>query len=311
MSPNIPSSSNEPGPVGSVRVARRQLLTARSGHDLPPPRVVLHLPDLNALDGVVLGPPKPAARRRIDGAHVEPHQPRLATREEGQANHSSSGAGPTLATLLRGPLDKLAPQLGGATTIEKIGKLIVLVQQPKMLLAALVAVGLQLAAAWAMLTGGTTTTESTPKDAVPLAQDAAPQTSPSPAPGMLPDFGRTVVRDAPVRTPASVLGPGGGPTLAPSLPPPQNLSGSSNEDLPNWASPTATPPVAIQQAPGIAAELPPLPALPTAPAAAPSPIESPTAAMTAAPAEKPVTKPAKVRLVGTILKKSSSNGETP
>ncbi|MBL9092261.1 MAG: hypothetical protein JNL96_13630 [Planctomycetaceae bacterium] len=310
MSPNIPSSSNEPGPVGSVRVARRQLLTARSGHDLPPPRVVLHLPDLNALDGVVLGPPKPAARRRIDSAHVEPQNQRSQPREEGPTNHSSSGAAPTLATLLRGPLDKLAPQLGGATTIEKIGKLIVLVQQPKMLLAALVAVGLQLAAAWAMLTGGTTTTESTPKDAVPLAQDAAPQTSPSPAPGMLPDFGRTVVRDAPVRTPASVLGPG--PTLAPSLPPPQNLTGPSNEDLPNWASPTASAPVATQSVPGVAAELPPLPALPAAPAAGPpSPVQSTTAAMTAAPAEKPVTKPAKVRLVGTILKKSSSNRETP
>ena len=253
MAQNASPFTNDPGRVDSVRVARRQLLTARATSDQPPPRVVLHLPDLNALDGVVLGPPKPITHRRFDGAHTaEDNYPpsSRSPRDESRAD-APSRTEPTLANVLRVPLGKLMPQLAKGTTLEKIGKLIILAQQPKMLFAAIVAAALQLAAVLAMFTGEGTTGEQT-KSPTENHHDHdhdhghVVAHSDEHFPGFAPSTGSS----GRIRTPASVgfaapstpatsgnvAGPTLAPPLAPSLPPPQGLPGTAPGDLP-WQAP--------------------------------------------------------------------------
>lgn len=251
MAQNASPFTNDPGRVDSVRVARRQLLTARATSEQPPPRVVLHLPDLNALDGVVLGPPKPITHRRFDGAHTADDAYPSSSRgpRDDSRTDAPSRTEPTLANVFKVPLGKLVPQLAKGTTLEKIGKLIILAQQPKMLFAAIVAAALQLAAVLTMFTG-----EGTPSDHAQSPVDDHHDHdhghvvvhSDAHSTGVAPTRG---TREQ-IRTPASigfatpsnpgtsgnVAGPTLAPTLAPSLPPPQGLPGAAPGDLPWQAS---------------------------------------------------------------------------
>lgn len=249
MAQNASPFTNDPGRVDSVRVARRQLLTARATSEQPPPRVVLHLPDLNALDGVVLGPPKPITHRRFDGAHTadDTYPSSSRTPREDSRAEAPARTAPTLANVLRVPLGKLVPQLAQGTTLEKIGKLIILAQQPKMLFAAIVAAALQLAAVLTMFTG-----EGTPGDQTKSHDDGhhdhghVAAHSDEHFSGFAPSAGSS----GRIRTPASVgfaspstpstsgnvAGPTLAPTLAPKLPSPQNLPGAAPGDLP-WQAP--------------------------------------------------------------------------
>ncbi|MBN8627954.1 MAG: hypothetical protein J0M17_20950, partial [Planctomycetes bacterium] len=272
--------------VDSVRVARRQLLT-RTTAELPPPRVVLHLPDLNALDGVVLGPPKPAAQRRFDAAHTAEESRTRGSRSERDSYKSRAiddaddGAlpqpvEPTLANVLRVPLRQLAPKLLDTNNIQRIGKLLVLLQQPKMLLAAIIAAGLQLAAVLAMFTGQAPTDQSkSPNsggDNSPVAV-SGPNAGPSGGPIAGHRHPDPINGGGAIRTPASMgfglpqLPAGGssppeniavGPT-APSLPPPQSLPGANPTELPSWGgpsiagAPTSAPPNPAEALPGSSA----------------------------------------------------------
>lgn len=288
MAQNTSPYSNDPGRVDSVRVARRQLLTARATAEQPPPRVVLHLPDLNALDGVVLGPPKPITHRRFDSAHTADDtypSPSRPPRDDARAD-APSRTEPTLANVLRVPLDKIVPQLTKGTTLEKIGKLIILAQQPKMLFAAIVAAALQLAAVLTMFTGGGTSNDQTQSPADDHHDHGHAVVHSGTHPG---GFAPTSGTSGQIRTPASigfatpstpatsgnVAGPTLAPTLAPSLPPPQGLPGAAPGDLP-W------------QAPGEMAT---------------------SGSPTLAP-PKAAAKPTRAKLVGTI-KSLGTNGATP
>jgi len=199
---------------------------------------VLHLPDLEALTGVALGPPQPAARRRVDPPHVvepagdaetsaRPSASRSIT--AGPAAVATNAAGrPSLVNLLKVPLDKLTAEniVQGS---KKLGQIALWLQQPKMMLAAVAAVALQLAAVLAMLTG----TGDKPVDdsgarphlhgphGAPIVDHRRPIQTPLNAPSqfspMLPGFG-------PQRGPVSVAQPS----------PPQPLPGVRNEELPAW-----------------------------------------------------------------------------
>ncbi|MBA4015957.1 MAG: hypothetical protein C0483_02085 [Pirellula sp.] len=270
MAQNAPSFTNDPGRVDSVRIARRQLLTARATSEQPPPRVVLHLPDLNALDGVVLGPPKPITHRRFDAAHTadDAYPPPSRETQADARQKAPVRTEPTLANVFRVPLGKLMPQLASGTTLEKIGKLIILVQQPKMLLAAIVAAALQLAAVLAMFVGEGTTSDQTKSPADDHHDHHDHGHVAAHADGHFKGFVPTTGSSGQIRTPAStgfatpsapstpgtsgsVAGPTLAPTLAPTLPPPQSLPGAApGEELPwqapaNMATsgaPTLTPP---------------------------------------------------------------------
>lgn len=328
-----PYSSHESSRVDSVRVARRQLLT-RTASELPPPRVVLHLPDLNALDGVVLGPPKPAAQRRFDAAHTADEARTRGSRPERDSYKSRAAddddhmmpqpVEPTLANVFRVPLGQLAPKILDTTNIQRIGKLLVLLQQPKMLLAAIIAAGLQLAAVLAMFTGQAPTDQAKS----PNSGSGNSQVATS-GPGVGPIAGHRhpdrINSGGAIRTPASMgFGlpqiPSGGsapsenvatapsaPTgpQAPSLPPPQSLPGANPSELPSWGgpslagAPTAAPAVPTDGAPALA---PPKPA----------DVAPGSSAVTAstAPVATSANKPTRAKLVGTI-KTLSNDSPTP
>lgn len=304
-------ASNDSSRVDSVRVARRQLLTARSNSELPPPRVVLHLPDLNALDGVVLGPPKPITHRRYDAAHdgANATAQKARTPQTEQEPTTLGPIAPTLANVLRVPLGRLAPKLASATNLERIGKLIVLLQQPKMLLAAVVAAGLQLAAVLAMITGQAPPDGSTKSPTYGTDSHVATG-APAGAPAV--DAKGNVLR-----TPATIgfglpPSPGGipptgnvaGPALVPSLPPPQNLPGATPGELPSW-----------QAAPNIvgAPDASPTSGRPTLAPPPPTGANATNAATTeTSTVAKPASasRPTRAKLVGTI-KNLSTSGARP
>ncbi|MGC3967151.1 MAG: hypothetical protein QM775_07190 [Pirellulales bacterium] len=318
-----PQSAHESPRVDSVRVARRQLLTSRSTSDLPPPRVVLHLPDLNALDGVVLGPPKPIAHRRYDAAHTAAEEggrrrgqkTREARDRDGDDDVREKSAptpiAPTLANVLRVPLSELAPKWADATNIQRLGRLIVLLQQPKMLLAAIVAAGLQLAAILAMLTG------QTPPDQTKTPNNGGTQVATAPAPSIPHTHSHG---DRPIHTPASMgfglpMMPSGGaapphnsppqnvagPSQAPALPAAQSLPGMGPNDLPGWqsapnlAGPSFSPPVGPT---GGSTSL--APSQPTAAAPGSAAVTAETLPAAATSVAKPAGRPTRARLVGTI-----------
>lgn len=245
MSP-VNSSSNDAGRESPVRVVRRQLITARGSQEMPTPRVVLHLPDLDALQTVALGPVRPSTRRRIDAAHgVEPTSMRTGRSKEARylAEEGEEAPASPLLNLLRVPVGKwLAPIASGKLTA---GSLVALLQQPKVLLGAIVAVAMQLAAVLAMLGGG-----SSDKHAPTVASSG----STTPAGAHADRSGERGGHEHPldqhadhrhglIRTPLNTLTSDGKPFIGPSLlPAPQALSGVDARDVPPWQAPVATLP---------------------------------------------------------------------
>ncbi len=204
MAPYSNPLPEDAGRKESVRSVRRTLPTARRAGEPVPPRVVLHLPDLDALSAVALGPPKPASYRRLDAAHPttsQRHAPRK-TRDEPEPSAAAADVGPTLTSLLKEPLRKFVPSL--TADPESIGRWILLLQQPKVLLAAVLAVGLQLAAVLAMITGQ--------KEPAPATSPAAHEVAER---GGLPSLGgRQVDLGRTIQTPVSAV-PGTLPADAP------------------------------------------------------------------------------------------------
>lgn len=273
---------------------RRHLLTS-PGSPAAPPRVVLHLPDLEALSAVALGPPKPT-RRRIDRAHTV--EAMADDAETNAATKEHAGPFRQIAQLLRGPLTKAVPEVlsgGGAL----LGKTLIVLQHPKLLIAALVAVGLQLAAVLSLLSGvGQDGTTSPSTDGATNIVTSIP----------LPKAGP----DDPIQTPLSVFG---GPTPTP----PQTLPGLDSHDLPTWPSDTALSGPAESKANQPARLEPTAERKPTL---VPAPVSSsngplPTLPQLSGPAPSSNLKSAdattskpKARLQGTI-KKISTGGATP
>lgn len=251
-------SSQEAGREPSVRVVRRQLITAHGAKEMPTPRVVLHLPDLDALQTVALGPVRSSgSRRRVDSAHdVEPTAKRT-TRKQETKNTADDDKGELpaspLLNLLRVPLKKwLTTEGAGKFTA---GSLVVLMQQPKVMLGAIVALGMQLAAILAMLGGGDTADKSANPSSAPAGDVAhshsheshGPQTRIAPAPK--PADQHAAHDRRPIQTPLNAVTSDGKPFAGPSLlPAPQALSGVDPKDVPPWQAPvtnlptpTATP----------------------------------------------------------------------
>lgn len=245
MSP-VNSSSNDAGRESPVRVVRRQLITARGSQEMPTPRVVLHLPDLDALQTVALGPVRPSTRRRIDAAHgVEPTSTRTSRSREAKHLGDEEEEAPAnpLLNLLRVPVGKwLAPLAGGKLTA---GSLVALLQQPKVLLGAIVAVAMQLAAVLAMLGGGSSDKQTPPVASSNTGTPAVGESSKSGAHGEQDRrFDQHAEhRHGPIRTPLNALTSDGKPFIGPSLlPAPQALSGVDARDVPPWQAPVATLP---------------------------------------------------------------------
>jgi hypothetical protein len=261
---------------------------------------------LEALSAVALGPPTPAARRRVDSGHTETRAQESFAKPTTAVPVADGDSSQNLARLFRALPGKFAAQwLTGGPTM--LGKTLVLLQQPKMALAAVVAIGLQLAAVLAMLTGDGKTNSNpsaavdAPAAAVPLAAQGGP-------------------RD-PIQTPMSVFG--GGPVT-----PPQTLPGLDAHDLPAWPGETTLPSLAGPSVPSSQANLPAklAPAAERLPTPAP-PVRAPNAAISSGDsspmlpqlsglksrsdetAEVAGGKP-KARLHGTI-KKISTRGATP
>lgn len=210
-------------PAGSREVrnretaaARRHLLTTRRSADVVP-RVVLHLPDLDALSAVAVGPPHSATRRRIDAAHIVEE---VVSSTKGPFGGGATSAGGSqgetahqLIRLLKAPLGKFVPPwlAGGAALF---GKVVVLMQQPKMALAGVLAIALQLIAILVMF--------------VANGKNEAPTAGPN-----TPNNGAPVVVSAgpndPIQTPFTVFG------SAPPTPP-NTLPGLDPNELPTWPS---------------------------------------------------------------------------
>lgn len=323
-------SSDDARRDGSVRVARRALLTARTAADKPP-RVVLHLPDLDALSAVALGPAKPTSHRRLDQRHALPTAPTSSARQsdDDQAPRSSQVA-PILTTLLREPLKKFVPQLASGGV--NVAQWIAIIQQPKMILAAVVAVGLQLAAVLAMLSGnkdaGPTPSGSRETDMAGAPAQTAPysrgplefgrpiQTPLTTAPESLswenaartppPPWPQTYPAPQPLPGPVVVAQP-----TAPSV----AAGGAEFHQLPQFptgGAPTMAPPVSLPALAG-----PPTSSVPSAtqPAVGSGPEMFPSATQSnddrrSTPAVTVGSGSARARLRGTI-KKPSDAGQQP
>jgi hypothetical protein len=190
------------------------------------------------LTSVALGPPQPTARRRIDPAHVV-----QATAEAEPAPRSTQPAsnGPSLVNLLKVPLEKFTPEniVQGS---KKIGQIALWLQQPKMMLAAVAAVALQLAAVLAMLTG------SGDKPADESSGGARQHDHAQHGPHGLPGTG-IVDHRRPIQTPINApsqyspmpsefgprsTGPQRGPASVAQPSPPQPLPGVQPDELPAW-----------------------------------------------------------------------------
>jgi hypothetical protein len=231
MSPTPRSPTDDAARGESVRPARRPL-AVRGVQELPAARVVLHLPDLEALTSVALGPPQPTSRRRVDPPHVV--QPAAESETASRAAGAPASSGPSLVNLLKVPLDKLTTEnlVQGS---KKLGQLALWIQQPKMMLAAVAAVALQLAAVLAMLTGsGDATPDGSGADSHNHAHSPrGPQGAP------------IVDHRRPIQTPLNSapsqyspmppnFGPGRAPVAVAQPSPPQPLPGVNTDELPAW-----------------------------------------------------------------------------
>lgn len=285
MASTLPSSGPREVRNREPATTRRHLLTARGSLDVTP-RVVLRLPDLDALSAVAIGPPHSAKRRRLDSAHVVERAD--SANDSADSNSAKGEITQQWVRLLRAPVLKGAPPwlVGGATFL---GKALITLQQPKMALAAIVAIALQLAAVLAMLVGnGKTDVESNAglnHAGTPVAVQAGP--------------------NDPIQTPHTVFG--GGPSQ-----PPQTLPGLDAENLPPWPTDANAPTLAGPlPAPSGAAMQPAklgdvgAPTLAPAQRFAPPSSSTPTLETSDAAAGKP-----KAKLQGTI-KKISTRGTTP
>lgn len=244
-------SSHDAGREPSVRVVRRQLITAHGAKEMPTPRVVLHLPDLDALQTVALGPVRPSgARRRIDAAHdIEPTSKRSSKKQDAKkaSEDNSEDASSSLLNLLRVPIKKwLSTEGAGKFTA---GSLVVLMQQPKVMLGAIVALGMQLAAILAMLGGGS----SADKSAGPTAPDDGhvahnqanfqQGTNSRNSPNPTPNRGGAAHDHRPIQTPMNAVTADGKPFMGLSLlPAPQSLAGVDPKDVPPWQAPVTNLP---------------------------------------------------------------------
>lgn len=241
-------SSQDAGREPSVRVVRRQLITAHGTKEMPTPRVVLHLPDLDALQTVALGPVRPSgSRRRIDTAHdVEPTAKRTTRKQELKKVDDDKAESPAspLLNLLRVPLKKwLSSEGAGKITA---GSLVVLMQQPKVMLGAIVALGMQLAAILAMLGGGGSSADKSSHPSGDVAhshthESHRQESRPVPAPN---SGDQQVAHDRrPIQTPLNAVTSDGKPFAGPSLlPSPQSLSGIDPKDVPPWQAPVTNLP---------------------------------------------------------------------
>jgi len=231
MSPT-PRSPTDDARGEPVRPARRPL-TVRGVQQLPAPRVVLHLPDLEALSSVSLGPPQPAARRRVDPAHVVEPAAETDSATRASAPSNTATGRPSLAKFLKVPLDKLTPE-NIANGGKKLGQLALLIQQPKMMLAAVAAVALQLAALLAMFTGSGDKQPETSGDRPHGVHSHAPHGAP------------IVDNRRPIQTPLNSapsqyspmfpsIGPWSQSPISVAQPsPPQTLPGVQTDELPAW-----------------------------------------------------------------------------
>lgn len=247
MSPS--NTSQDAGRESPVRVVRRQLITAHGAKEMPTPRVVLHLPDLDALQTVALGPVRPSgSRRRIDAAHdVEPTANRSSRKPDAKISAddgSSDDVASPLLNLLRIPIKKwLSTEGAGKLTA---GSLVVLMQQPKVMLGAIVALGMQLAAILAMLGGGGSTADKSSSPATPTAGESVAHThgntshgpNPQSATDQRGDHRHAAHDHRPIQTPLNAMTADGKPFAGPSLlPAPQSLSGVDPKDVPPWQAP--------------------------------------------------------------------------
>lgn len=307
-------------------VMRRQLLTTRGSQEAPP-RVVLHLPDLDALSAVAIGPPRPAERRRVDPPHTvvaERHEEHREERTDGKSKPLSAAVKKQLFDLAKAPVGQLYEQVAPGGKIS-LPRLILVLQSPKILLAAVAAIGLQFAAILAMFTGGTVTDPNAPTASTSTSTKVVGAPDVSLPSVSLPATSPFAGASGPIQTPLSApnsFAPSlqglGSPTIVaqPSLPPPQSLPGLKPGDVPPWGddkiaplvatpSPTTTAPIANAPA-TLAAPTLPISTLPTSVPAAPSlPNLGPTVRTTPAVQTSDAgSKKPKARLQGTIKKAS-------
>lgn len=304
------ASTPSPHTSAAAPVTRRQLLTTRGSQETPPPRVVLHLPDLEALSAVPLGPPRPAERRRIDAAHAVVAE-RHDEKSESKTNPLSAAVKKQLFDLAKAPVGQLYEQVAPNGKLS-IPRLVLLLQSPKLLLAGVAAIGLQFAAILAMITGGGT------PDPNSASTDGAQQVVG--APGVsLPATSPMAGSPGPIQTPLSApnlfapsLPGSGSPTVVaqPTLPPPQSLPGLKQGDLPPWGGDKIAPLVGTgdlnsANAPAtLAAPSSPTPTL-SLPSIGPTVRTTPAVQTSDAGIRKPT-----VRLQGTI-KRASQTEITP
>ena len=262
----------------AAAVSRRHLLTTRGSQETPP-RVVLHLPDLDALSAVAIGPPRPASRRRVDPPHAVVHDVSGDGRHDTKSQRVASAVKKQLVDLVKAPVGQVIEQVAPNGKLS-LPRLLIVMQQPKLLLAGVAALGLQFAAIIAMFTGGSTPTDPA-VDASGSPQVAMPQVS-------MPSSSSMIGGNGPIQTPLSApqtlfgapIGPPSSVLVAqPALPPPQPLPGLDSRDVPPWAAgnpaseaatagsgPTIAPPLANQ--PG-SLNAPSLPQLGPNPSASP------------------------------------------
>lgn len=308
---STPSSQNSADRDRAAPVTRRQLLTARGSQDAPP-RVVLHLPDLDALSAVALGPPRPAERRRFDAAHAvvaDRHEDRTDAKAESKTKPLSAAVKQQLFELAKAPVGELYQQVAPNGKLS-IPRLVVLLQSPKLLLAGVMAIGLQFAAILAMFTGGSVPDPNASTDTVAGAPSVSlPQVSWPPA---SPSVGAPGPIHTPLSAPnsfaPSLPGTGSGPTIVaqPTLPPPQSLPGLKAGDVPPWGDDKVAQP-AVLPAPTAATPSPTEIGSANAPASLTAPSLPNMGTVRTTPAVQTSdagAKKSKVRLQGTIKKAS-------
>lgn len=238
MVPNSSTSSSREAGTGSVR---RKLLTTRASTS-GPPRVVLHLPDLDALATVSVGQPKRGDRRRVDTAHAAsvaaPHRERNA-----EADDDTGREAQHLVRNILGHVEKLSGRAvtGGSTLVQ----IAALLQKPKVMAAGVAALGLQLAALLAMFLGdgkpadGTSANQAKTGNGGPAVVENRPSYPGTEAIGGI---------QTPLSAPPELLHSQGGPSLL--------IGPGTNAGSPRLSSPQSPSPTIVAQP-----NLPPLPRL--------------------------------------------------
>jgi hypothetical protein len=263
------SSASEGARDRAAPPLRRKLLVQRGGHDAAP-RVVLHLPDLEALAAVAIGPPTPAgSRRRVDAAHAAVP---AAHHDEAPTGPSVVGqAAQALSRFLKEPYEAGGPRSAG--TGATLVHLAAILQRPKVMAAGVTALGLQLAAVLALFLGETKQPETNTTAADDTAPPAVswPISTPGREIGGREIGGREIA--GPIQTPLSsppgllnspgimptpfgdthrgpLPGTAAGPTLVvqPNMPAPQSLPTLDPRDLPPWGGNSLTPSLGPQLA---------------------------------------------------------------